>query len=240
MRNSRGCATVLQMRPVTLTFLILNAAVFAAWLYLGTSPFMIDNFLVSADALTAGRWWTLLTSEFSHLLFIHFFLNMYVLATFGPIVEATIGSGRFITFYLIAAIVASLSHAAVSAFLLGHPELPALGASGAISGVILLFAFLYPEARLLLLGIIPMPALIGAAIFVGLDIVGLIAQTEGGGLPIGHGAHLGGALTGALYYLLVIRPLLVGTVGPVDFGDVATWRRRIEEQHLLEVRRRER
>lgn len=227
------------MRPVTLIFLILNAAVFAAWLYLGQSPFMIENFLVSADGLAAGRWWTLLTSEFSHLIFLHFFLNMYVLATFGPIVEATIGSTRFVTFYLTAAIVASLGHAAVSAFLLGHPELPALGASGAISGVILLFAFLYPEARLLLLGIIPMPALFGVAAFVGLDVIGLIAQTEGGGLPIGHGAHLGGALTGALYYLLVIRPLLVGRAGPVDFSDVATWRRRIEQQHITEIRNRE-
>lgn len=227
------------MRPVTLVFLVLNAAVFAAWLYLGQSPFMIENFLVSADGLAAGRWWTLLTSEFSHLIFLHFFLNMYVLATFGPIVEATIGSGRYLTFYLTAAIVASLGHAAVSAFLLGHPELPALGASGAISGVILLFAFLYPEARLLLLGIIPMPALVGVAVFVGLDIIGLIAQTEGGGLPIGHGAHLGGALTGALYYLLVIRPLLVGRAGPVDFSDVATWRRRIEQQHIMEIRNRE-
>jgi membrane associated rhomboid family serine protease len=164
---------------------------------------------------------------------------MYVLATFGPIVEATIGSTRYVTFYLTAAIVASLGHAAVSAFLLGHPELPALGASGAISGVILLFAFLYPEARLLLLGIIPMPALFGVAVFVGLDVIGLIAQTEGGGLPIGHGAHLGGALTGALYYLLVIRPLLVGRAGPVDFSDVATWRRRIEQQHIMEIRNRE-
>ncbi len=227
------------MRPVTFTLLILNAAVFAAWLYLGQSPFMIENFLVSADGLAAGRWWTLLSSEFSHLIFLHFFLNMYVLATFGPIVEATIGSTRYVTFYLTAAIVASLGHAAVSAFLLGHPELPALGASGAISGVILLFAFLYPEARLLLLGIIPMPALVGVAVFVGLDIVGLIAQTEGGGLPIGHGAHLGGALTGALYYLLVIRPLLVGRAGPVDFSDVATWRRRIEQQHIMEIRNRE-
>lgn len=228
------------MRPVTFTLLVLNTAVFVAWQYLGTTPFMVDNFLVSTDALKAGRWWTLLTSEFSHLIFIHFFLNMYVLASFGTIVEATIGSGRFITMYLTAAIVASISHAAVSAFLLGHPELPALGASGAISGVILLFCFLYPEARLLLLGIIPMPSLVGAAVFVGLDLVGLFFQVEGGGLPIGHGAHLGGALTGALYYLLVIRPLLVSRSGPVDFGDVATWRRLIEQQHILEMRERER
>ena len=227
------------MRPITLILLVLNAAVFGLWLYLGQSPFMIENFLVSADALSAGRWWTLLTSEFSHLIFLHFFLNMYVLATFGPIVEATIGSGRYLTFYLTAAIVASLGHAAVSAFLLGHPELPALGASGAISGVILLFCFLYPEARLLLLWIIPMPALLGAAVFVGLDVVGLIAQTEGGGLPIGHGAHLGGALAGTLYYLLVIRPLTMRRTGPVDFGDVATWRRLIEQQQMIEIRNRE-
>ena len=92
---------------------------------------------------------------------------------------------------------------------------------------------------MLLLGIIPMPALVGVAVFVGLDIIGLIAQTEGSGLPIGHGAHLGGALTGALYYLLVIRPLLVGRAGPVDFSDVATWRRRIEQQHIMEIRNRE-
>jgi membrane associated rhomboid family serine protease len=144
-----------------------------------------------------------------------------------------------LSFYLVAAIMSSLAHAAVSTFLMDKPELPALGASGAISGVILLFSFLYREARILLFGFIPMPALLGAAAFVGIDLAGLAWQSSGGGLPIGHGAHLGGALTGTLYYLLVIRPLIVAnTRRPVDFSDVATWRRRIEEQHLLEVRRR--
>ena len=217
------------MRPVVLITLIANAGVFALWIWLGQSPFMMDNFLVSWDALAAGRWWTLIGSEFSHILFLHFFVNMYVLASFGPIVEATIGSARFLSFYLIAAIVASLSHAGVSAFVLRHPELPALGASGAISGVILLFSFMYPRARILLFGIIPMPALVGALAFVGLDVAGLIWQVEGGGLPIGHGAHLGGAATGLLYYLLVIRRLRVQRTGPVDFGDVATWRRLIAQ-----------
>ncbi|MFM9862786.1 MAG: rhomboid family intramembrane serine protease [Micropepsaceae bacterium] len=229
------------MTPVTLAFLMINGAVFAAWLWLGQSPFMTENFLISADAVSAGRSWTLLTSAFSHILFIHFFLNMYVLATFGPIVEHTIGSARFFGFYLVAAILSSLAHAAVSTFLMDKPALPALGASGAISGVILLFSFLYSEARILLFGFIPMPALIGAAAFVGIDLAGLAWQSSGGGLPIGHGAHLGGALTGTLYYLLVIRPLVVQrSRAPTDFGDVATWRRRIEEQHLLEIRRRER
>lgn len=227
------------MPPVTLLFLIINTVVFVLWLWLGQSPYMVENFLISADAVSAGRTWTLLTAAFSHMLFIHFFLNMYVLATFGDVVERTIGSARFFGFYLVAAIMSSLAHAAVSTFLMDKPELPALGASGAISGVVLLFSFLYREARILLLGFIPMPALVGAAAFVGIDLMGLAWQTGGGGLPIGHGAHLGGALTGTLYYLLVIRPLVVQhSRGPIDFGDVAAWRRRIEEQHLLEVRKK--
>ena len=218
------------MRPVVLVLLAINTGVFILWMMLGDSPFMLENFLVSWDALKAGRYWTLLTSEFSHVMFLHFFVNMFVLASFGPIVEQTIGSGRFLRFYLVAAIVASLSHALVSAFLLGHPELPALGASGAIAGVILLFALIFPRATILLFGLIPMPALVGALLFVGLDVVGLIAQTEGGGLPIGHGAHLGGAATGVLYYFLVVQPRLrVRRSDPFDFADITRFRQWLKQ-----------
>lgn len=217
------------MSPVVLVFLLVNSGVFVAWLLLGSNPYMIDNFLISWNALAEGRYWTLVTSEFSHILFIHFFLNMYVLASFGPIVEQIIGSARFFVFYMAAAIIASFGHAGVSALILNKPELPALGASGAISGVILLFSLMFPRARILLFGVIPVSALIGALLFVGLDVAGLIWQAEGGGLPIGHGAHLGGAATGVLYYFLVVRQLRVRRAERVDFGDVATWRRLIDE-----------
>lgn len=217
------------MPPIVPIFLGLNTVVFVAWLVLGASPYMTENFLVSWDALAAGRWWTAIASEFSHVWFLHFFINMYVLASFGPIVEYTIGSWRFFVFYMIAAVIASLSHAAVSNFILAQPGIPALGASGAIAGVILLFSLMFPRARLLLFGVIPVSALIGALLFVGLDVAGLIWQAEGGGLPIGHGAHLGGAATGVLYYFLVVRQLRVRRAERVDFGDVATWRRLIAE-----------
>jgi membrane associated rhomboid family serine protease len=88
---------------------------------------------------------------------------------------------------------------------MNQPSLPALGASGAISGVIMLFSLMYPNEKLLLLGFIPMPAMVGAVLFVGLDLWGLIAQTQGSDLPIGHGAHLGGALYALVYYYLVMR-----------------------------------
>ncbi|MEQ1756410.1 MAG: rhomboid family intramembrane serine protease [Micropepsaceae bacterium] len=214
------------MQPIVVWVILdANAAVFLAWQVLGPTPLMTDNFLVSWNALEEGRYWTLLGSEFSHMGFLHFFLNMYVLTTFGLIVEQTIGSRRFLGFYLVAAIVASLGHAGVSAYLLAKPELPALGASGALSGIVLLFALMYPRTQLLLFGIVPLPALLGALLFVGLDVVGLIAQSEGGGLPIGHGAHLGGALTGVLYYFVVIRPLMRAPRREVlDFTNLARWR----------------
>ncbi len=116
---------------------------------------------------------------------------------------STLGTARFLRFYLVAGIISSFAHAAVSAFIMDSPEIPALGASGAISGVILLFSLLYPKQKILLFGFIPLPAVVGAIIFVALDLWGVWAQAGGGGLPIGHGAHLGGAITGSVYYLLI-------------------------------------
>lgn len=130
---------------------------------------------------------------------------MAVLYMFGSALENVLGKSFFLKFYFTAGIVASLSHCLVSVALLDQPTLPALGASGAVSGIVLLFSFMFPRQRIFLFGVIPLPALAAAILFVGLDIWGLIAQTGGHGLPIGHGAHLGGALTGALCYFFFIR-----------------------------------
>jgi rhomboid-like protein len=198
------------------SFLIfVNILVFLLWLAaaLGynnatlNEAFMEQNFLVSWNGLADGRYWTLLTSAFSHTLFLHIFLNMFVLQSFGPVVQSVLGFKRFAMFYFAAAIISSFSHAAVSAFVVGKPGLPALGASGAVSGVIILFSLMFPTQKILLLGFIPVPAVVGGMIFIGLDLWGLWAQAEGGGLPIGHGAHLGGALTGILYFLVLLRQM---------------------------------
>lgn len=155
-----------------------------------------------------GRYWTLLTSVFSHLEFWHIFMNMFVLYNFGFAIESILGTKRFAFFYLAAGIFSSLCHAATSNYFLHQPHLPALGASGAVSAVIMLFSFLFPREKILLLGIIPLPAIFGALAFVALDLWGLAAQSSGGGLPIGHGAHLGGALAGFLFYIIYLRPKL--------------------------------
>jgi rhomboid-like protein len=194
--------------PVVTIIIALNLVVFLMWQaphLVGGPRFMIDNFLVSWTGLRDGRYWTLITSVFSHSAFWHFFINMYVFYSFGRIMEIVLGSRDFAIFYFVAGLVSSFSHAAVSAFLLGQPALPALGASGAVAGVLIIFALSFPREKILLLGIIPLPAIVGALAFIGFDVWGLASQAHGGGLPIGHGAHLGGSATGVLYFVFFLR-----------------------------------
>lgn len=193
-------------RPtITLLIVKINIIVFILWMtsFVVGPVFMLENFLVSFAGVMEGRIWTLLTSVFSHNMFFHIFINMYAFFGFGTVLENELGSFRFLRFYLAAGIFGSIAHCLVSAFLMNEPNLPALGASGAISGTILLFSLLNPKERILLMGFIPLPALFAALVFVGLDIWGLISQTQGGSLPIGHGAHLGGALYGLLYFFVL-------------------------------------
>lgn len=181
---------------------MINVLVYFLWNFYGSlnPEFMIQNFLVSWSAIAEGRLWTLVTSMFSHNMLWHILINMLVFFNFGIIVENYLGTRRFLAFYLIAGIAGSLAHSMVSSFLLSEPRLPALGASGAIAGVVLLFALVYPKERIYLFGIIPMPAIWAALLFVGLDAYGLFTQTRGSTSPIGFGAHLGGAIVGMLYF----------------------------------------
>ena len=188
--------------------IFINLIVFLLWSLapmLVTQEFMIQNFLVSWNAITEGRFWVLLTSVFSHLQFFHFLINMLVLRSFGPVILYSFGKRVFISFYLLAGVFSSFSHAALSTLLMHDPSLAALGASGAIAGLILLFSLLFPNEKILFFGIIPVRAIWGAVLFIGLDVWGLIAQSKGGGLPIGHGAHLGGAVIGIIFFLTLRR-----------------------------------
>ena len=192
--------------PKTIKVIVLiNVAVFLAWFFsMGNFPFlkfMVDNFLVSWQALLEGRFWVLITSVFSHNSFFHLFINMYVLMGFGSVLLKFMRPATFLNFYLTAGVVGSFAHAFLSLTLMNAPEVPALGASGAIAGIIILFSLLFPNEKLLLLGIIPVRAIWGAVIVVGIDIWGLVAQSKGGGFNIGHGAHLGGALMGLVWYV---------------------------------------
>lgn len=169
--------------------------------YILTPDFMLNHFLVSWEGLKNGRIWTLITSVFSHNMLFHIFINMYVLYGFGSVIEQVLGSKKFLRLYIISGIAGSLGHSITSYMLLDNPHLPALGASGAVSGILVFFSFMFPSQMIFLFGIIPLPAMLATILFVGSDLWGLIAQYRGSDIPIGYGAHLGGAMIGALYYL---------------------------------------
>lgn len=195
-------------RPRSALFALLgiNIVVYILWQMLGRSEWgvglMADHFLVSLEAMTGLRVWTLLTSAFSHLDFSHFLFNMIGLWVFGGAVEQVLGPRRFTHLYLAGGIAASLGHVMFS-LVSGSPN-PALGASGSVMALAVMFALLFPKRTLLINFFVPVPAGIAVAGYVLLDLAGAVS----GGSSIAHAAHLGGALYGYLYYRFAIRPRL--------------------------------
>jgi membrane associated rhomboid family serine protease len=126
---------------VTVTLILANVGIFV-WFML--HPEGMDSYMLTPTKLIDSplrNSYTLITSMFLHTNILHILANMYFLFIFSDNVEERIGGGAFITFYLAAGIVANLLHV----FITSRPEIPALGASGAISGVMGGYRVLYPE-----------------------------------------------------------------------------------------------
>jgi len=155
--------------------------------------------------LDSPPWWaTVFTSMFMHGGILHIAFNMLFLWIFGNNVEDSMGRPRFLLFYLAAGIVASYAQALLDA----NATEPAIGASGAIAGVLGGYLLLYPRARVLTLVIIiffvtviEIPAVIMLGIWFALQFLPAIGQlatpdvsTTGGG--IAYFAHIGGFLFG--------------------------------------------
>ncbi len=164
--------------------------------------------------LLAGQpleWITPFTSMFLHGGWFHLFSNLWALFIFGDNVEDRIGSGRYLVFYLLSGIVASLTQAFVDP----TSRVPAIGASGAIAGVLGAYLVLYPNSRvitLILLFFLPVFIEVPAIIYLGFWFIaqffnGLLSleMTAVGG--VGYWAHIGGFVCGlVLVRLLARRP----------------------------------
>jgi len=194
---------------VTRNLLYVNLIMFVATLI--NPAFMKDTFAMAFPLSTEFRWWQPLTHMFMHDGFFHIFFNMYTLVMFGMVVERVLGTKKFIWFYLITGFGAVLLHTGVEflqvqELIKKYPEVDpqyiynsipgVLGASGAVYGVLVAFAMLYPEARLtLIFPPITLDAKWWVIIFIGIELVTGITGTAMG---IAHFAHLGGALFGWL------------------------------------------
>ena len=135
----------------------------------------------------------------------HFLGNMWILYIFGDNVEDRLGSFRYLLFYLVTGILASMTHY----FLYINSPVPAIGASGAISGIMAAYMFLFPKSRILSLVpvfIIPLLLPIPAFIYIGIWFIGQVFNgtysllLSSSATGIAFWAHIGGFLAGWLIY----------------------------------------
>ena len=158
---------------------------------------------IPADVVAGHRWITILTAMFMHGGWMHIIGNMVFLWAFGPEIEDSMGSLKYVVFYLLSGLLASLAQLVM----MPHSTVPNLGASGAIAGVMGAFLVTYPHDRvrsLLIIGWfftitrIPAALLIGFWFLIQLfSQVGSIANTQSGG-GVAYAAHVGGFIFGAV------------------------------------------
>ena len=153
---------------------------------------------------------TLLTSMFMHSSIAHIFGNMLYLWIFGDNVEDRLGHWRYLIFYLVCGVLASLAHV-VSQVVLGQSLLiPSLGASGAISAILGAYLLLFPKRQVLVIIMSFVRQYVPAIVAVGLWFVLQLVQSSGllgGGGGVAYAAHIGGFIAG----LLLIKLFAIGT-----------------------------
>ena len=153
-------------------------------------------------------YFTLITSMFMHGGIAHIAGNMLYLWIFGDNIENALGHKRYLLFYLLCGIIASLSHVFATKLLGQNLLIPSLGASGAISGVLGAYILLFPRRRVTMLFvrfITHVSAFWAIGIWIVFQIIsglGMLGGSDTGG--VAYAAHIGGFLAGLLLIKLFI------------------------------------
>lgn len=181
--------------------------------------FMIEKFALFYPTSPFFHWWQILTHMFMHGDFLHLLFNMYTLFIFGSVLERVWGPKKFLIFYFVTGFGAAAIHTGVEwlqmqnwitqaaegsqAALMEIHSLkmtPTVGASGAIYGVLMGYAMLYPDSIMsLVFPPVSMKAKWFVLIFAAIELLIGITKTNSG---IAHFAHLGGLIFGYLLIML--------------------------------------
>lgn len=154
---------------------------------------------------------TLITAVFMHGGFAHLFGNMLFLWIFGDNIENSLGKARYLLFYLVCGVIASLSHVFATVAFSGNRFIPSLGASGAISGVLGAYILLFPsrKVRVIMFSVFTeVPAFVAIGLWFVFQIVSGLGWL-GSGSAVGgvaYGAHIGGFIAG----LVLIKLFAIG------------------------------
>jgi len=147
---------------------------------------------------------TLLTAMFMHGSWMHIIGNMLYLWIFGDQIESLLGHGRFLFFYLVCGLAASVAQIVYSP----DSVVPSLGASGAIAGVLGAYLVKFPRNRvrvLLYRGITTMPAVFVLGLWIVLQIVSQVGTPAGEATGVAYMAHIGGFIAGVALILVLGR-----------------------------------
>lgn len=177
--------------------------------------FMYEKFALFYPTSPFFHWWQPVTHMFMHGGFWHLFFNMYTLYIFGTVLERVWGTKKFLLFYFVTGLGAALIHTGVEwiqmqawmsqvaegsmaaqASIHALKMTPTVGASGAIYGLLMGYAMLYPDSMMtLMFPPISMKAKWFVLIFAGIELLTGVTGMGGG---IAHFAHLGGLIFGFL------------------------------------------
>ena len=190
--------------PVTITLLFANAAISIWAMY--ANPVYFEKFAERPYEIVYHRKiYQVVTSAFLHADWMHLFFNMFALYSFGVVLErlfvANLGVTLGSVYYFLVYIISMLSGSLLTIiFHFKNPNYVAVGASGAVSGIIFSFILFFPTSTIGFF-FVPMPAFIFAILYVGASVYGM--KTRFGN--IGHESHLGGAIGGVISTFLLVE-----------------------------------
>lgn len=184
---------------VTLTLILINIVAFILFLILLGLNVPLEYIAIKPSNILQGKYlWTFFTSMFMHGGIFHIFANMFSLLFVGNLIEKILGAKRYLYFYMASGLFAGLFFVLASLIFPIDFETFAVGASGALFGLVGLLVLLTPNLPVFIM-FIPIPIKIkyaGPGILIVLWLVSIA-----GDIPIGNTAHLGGLIIGIIYGL---------------------------------------
>ena len=192
------------------TLLVMaNAAVFVLDMFFESGSLMTGMAVQAVTVVEPWNWWRFLTAGFAHSpgSVQHLIFNMAGLWFLGRPVEERYGKQEFLLFYLVANVLGNIAwsgrryFSGQSAIGMSDGAVIALGASGAVTAVVMLFIFLYPKQTLLLMMVLPVPAWLVGVLLVVTNLL-QVNMTGVAGANVAYDIHLVGAALAAVYYKL--------------------------------------
>lgn len=175
-----------------------NVSVFKVFFQLFALQPLLDMNAVQTPISGPFFPWQLITYMFMHGSFGHLFFNMFALWMFGVELENIWGSKKFLIYYFITGIGAGIANLLIAP--LFADVAPTVGASGAVYGILIAFGMLFPNRSIYIYFLIPIKAKYLVILYMAIEVFYVGSQADSG---IAHIAHLGGAVVGFIYILLM-------------------------------------